>query len=370
MKSIKNITLPLLLLLSLATSIFAAQSILTLQKKTNIRVYAGESGLAKIVTLPVGTVVTFPQEDFDDAKKMEYAPGKKTSFVGNVEIVSIPKKHNMSPDQIDELAYNLDAGIPLYMAKSSLKDAKSPGTQQQYVQTLTEGALVYSSEESFNILDKEELDTIRDEILYSGEPCISKVLPPVIGKLHFSPVAEHIYGEMVMKYSLSSEVDKMLRYAIRNKKDPGEKLGQCYKYVKMAMLNAQLVPFYLDGFSAKYAGDKLENVETRLDELKASGEVNRSAEAKNFINLMADDSPHKDLIKSPYDAPRGSILVYDGGPHGHIEIKVGNAGEGGFVSDYFADSARSGHPDNGLSNKLSGSRNRKLIAVLVRPDVE
>ncbi|MCK5884299.1 MAG: hypothetical protein KAG61_11465 [Bacteriovoracaceae bacterium] len=370
MKNKAKILLPIFLLITLISSIFAAQSLRTLQKRTNIRVNAGKTGLAKIVTLPKGTVVSFSQDDLKNAKNLEYTPGRKTEFVENIKVVSIPAEHGMLPHQIDELAYNLDTGIPLYMSKDSLESAKSPGSQQDFVMTLKEGAMIYSHAESFNILNKEELGAIRNEVLFSEGSCTTSTLPSILGTLHFSPVGERIYGDMVMNYSLSPQVDKMLSYALNRKKAPGAQLGDCYRYVKLALLNANLVPFYLDGGSAYMATDILTNVEKRLTELKKRGEVKKSAEVKNYVNLIGDDSPYKDLIKNPYDAPRGSILIYEGGLHGHIEIKVGNTGEGGFISDYFSDSARTGDPDNGLTNQLSGSRTRKLVAVLVRPGME
>ncbi|GAA5484505.1 hypothetical protein [Haloferula sargassicola] len=77
----------------------------------------------------------------------------------------------------------------------------------------------------------------------------------------------------------------------------------CWRYVKRALLAADAVDSYPDGVSAKYAGAVLVN---------------------DFGFILLDD------ITDPEEAPVGSVLVYGGAGHGHIEIRT----EDGYVSDF------------------------------------
>lgn len=142
----------------------------------------------------------------------------------------------------------------------------------------------------------------------------------------------------ILDPNLKDPIDKMIAYA--QKKKSSRSTGACFRYVKNALLAGGLVNKYLSEISAKKAGN----------ELKSEG----------FVNLL-EDPQLKQKIKSPYDAPRGAVLVYSGGPHGHIEIKTGPVGEGGFISDYFSESARTGEPENQLSG-----RGRTLIGVYIK----
>lgn len=143
---------------------------------------------------------------------------------------------------------------------------------------------------------------------------------------------------MVESYSRSEQVDQLIQCAQKNVKP--QPTGYCYRYVKNALLGGNLSDEYLNGISAATSGPALKS--------------------EGYVNLLAD-SEWREKIKSPYDAPRGSILVFDGGPYGHIEIKMGDIGEGGFISDYYSESARTGRASHGLSG-----RGRTLIGVYVK----
>ncbi|RPE75882.1 LysM peptidoglycan-binding domain-containing protein [Vulcaniibacterium tengchongense] len=94
-------------------------------------------------------------------------------------------------------------------------------------------------------------------------------------------------------------------------------LGRCYLYVKVALQASGMASRYLAGQAAKSAGP----------ELKKEG----------FRNIL-EESNHG--IKSPYDAPVGSVIVYDvtdGSPWGHIEVRMS---DGEFASDYKSPNSR------------------------------
>jgi hypothetical protein len=139
---------------------------------------------------------------------------------------------------------------------------------------------------------------------------------------------------MIERYSQSPEVDHLIRCARRNVM-PGP-TGWCYRYVKNALLGGNLTDEYLNGVPAKGAGAAL-----------------MRQGYKNIINLYN--------VANPYDAPKGAILVYDRGEYGHIEIKTGEASEGGFISDYYSESAFTGRVGNGRSG-----RGATLIGVYVK----
>lgn len=120
-------------------------------------------------------------------------------------------------------------------------------------------------------------------------------------------------------------------------------IGKCYAWVKTALQQSGAVPDYMPGVAAKGAGPALE--------------------ARGFVNLL--DRPGNG-IRSPYDAPKGAVLVYGAAPgatdrnarYGHIEIRTG----AGFASDYASANARTGSAANGLEG-----RGRVLIGVYVKP---
>lgn len=123
-----------------------------------------------------------------------------------------------------------------------------------------------------------------------------------------------------------------------------QSIGKCYAWVKTALQQAGAVPDYMPGVAAKDAGPTLE--------------------ARGFVNLL--DRPGN-AIRSPYDAPKGAVLVYGAAPgavdrnarYGHIEIRTGT----GFASDYASANARTGAAANGLEG-----RGRVLTGVYVKPD--
>ncbi|MBT3586194.1 MAG: hypothetical protein HN509_14905 [Halobacteriovoraceae bacterium] len=95
----------------------------------------------------------------------------------------------------------------------------------------------------------------------------------------------------------------------KNKKYASKPTGWCYKYVKRGLLAGGMVDNYLPGASAKDAGTHLAN--------------------NGYRNLMSD--PKYQGKMDAYNAPKGAVLVYSGGKHGHIEVK---AGEKEYISDY------------------------------------
>jgi LysM repeat protein len=123
-------------------------------------------------------------------------------------------------------------------------------------------------------------------------------------------------------------------------------IGRCYAWVKTALQQSGAVADYMPGVAAKGAGPALEQ--------------------RGFVNLLDQPGAH---IRSPYDAPKGAVLVYGAASgatdrnakYGHIEIRT----DGGFASDYASANARTGGAANGLTG-----RGRTLIGVYVKPDVQ
>ena len=97
-------------------------------------------------------------------------------------------------------------------------------------------------------------------------------------------------------------------------------IHRCWRYVKRALVAANVVDRYPNGVSAKYAGAEL---------------------TRNFGFRKLS------CVKRPEDAPVGAVLVYGGRGHGHVEFRT----EGGYVSDY----------------KSPRHSNRPLIGVYVKP---
>jgi hypothetical protein len=147
---------------------------------------------------------------------------------------------------------------------------------------------------------------------------------------------------------LMNAIDKGYSVAIRRKgriirrahvKDG--RVSPSYKYclagVKTALQIGGVVDRYLPGSAAQGSGPTLER--------------------SGFVNLLKTD--YKDKIKSPYDAPLGSVIVYSGGRYGHVEIKT----DQGFISDYFSKNARTGSAASGLNGA-----GRKVIGVYIKSD--
>jgi hypothetical protein len=78
--------------------------------------------------------------------------------------------------------------------------------------------------------------------------------------------------------------------------------ARCWRYVKQALLQAGAVNAYPKTNYANQAGTEL-------------------TQNYGFVRLSIHD---------PYSAPVGSVLVYEGGEAGHVEIRT----ERGFASDY------------------------------------
>ena len=160
-------------------------------------------------------------------------------------------------------------------------------------------------------------------------------------------------NEEVRKYSESQEVQEMISYAWRNKESGS--VSRCYAYVKDALYSAGLTSRRLSGVAPS---------STAEPELKKQG----------FVNLL-DDPDWQKVITDPSKAPYGSVLVYEGGRRlrgcgegvdrrcGHVEIRTRD----GYVSDFFNVNPVTGNPD--LNPGLSG-RNRKLVAVMIKPSSE
>lgn len=121
-------------------------------------------------------------------------------------------------------------------------------------------------------------------------------------------------------YAKNSEIKKMIRIM---KARAGSSKGQCYRHAKVGLKVSGLVDKYLKGESAKTAGRELEKW--------------------CFQNILG-------LVRTPEEAPVGSILVYEGGRHGHLEVRT----EDGFVSDYTSRNPRTGKGYSGRNRILTG----------------
>ena len=132
-------------------------------------------------------------------------------------------------------------------------------------------------------------------------------------------------------------IENMISYALSNRED--SPTSNCFRYVKYALIAGGFSEDKIGGGSAQNAGSHLKGL--------------------GFKNLL-ESTDEKKRIASPFDAPKGAILVYSGDQHGHIEIKVGEPGQGGVVSDYYSSAVRTGSNRNSYSGK-----NRTLIGVHV-----
>ncbi len=117
--------------------------------------------------------------------------------------------------------------------------------------------------------------------------------------------------DQIADYEESPQISKMLTYA--HKKIKPRKVPHCYRAVKLALLNAGLIDRYPTGRKADDAIEALKN-------LKEFG----------FVNLMKQEPK---VFKTIQDAPHGAVLVYKGGPHGHVEIydRIHDTGVSDFV---------------------------------------
>lgn len=120
------------------------------------------------------------------------------------------------------------------------------------------------------------------------------------------------------KVEMDERMIEAMRLAERNAR--GRSIHRCWRYVKRALQEAELVECYPQTALAKQAAVEL-------------------PERYGFERLDVDD---------PFEAPVGSVLVYGGRGAGHVEFRT----KTGFVSDH-------------ASRKPSP---RPLIGVFVKPD--
>lgn len=188
------------------------------------------------------------------------------------------------------------------------------------------------------------IETMRNEdghpvvVVVPGTPPSSQVKPSM-QKLEEILLRNVNYGKkkQVLSGPVAAEQSRRGEPISLYKKPREESLGQCYKYVKIALLASGMTKHYLGKEAAK----------------DACGELSK----ENYRNLL--DEPNHGL-RSPYDAPVGAVIVYDvtdGSRWGHIEVRVSI----GFASDYFSLRPRTtliGHEDkstmSGRSRKVSG----------------
>lgn len=100
-----------------------------------------------------------------------------------------------------------------------------------------------------------------------------------------------------------------LRNPPKDRKSTDKPTGYCLKYVKNGVVAGGFTSGeYPLGQAARNSGAQWKKY--------------------GFKNLL-DDPKYKDM--TPYDAPKGAILVYSGGNWGHVEVK---ASENEYISDY------------------------------------
>ena len=108
----------------------------------------------------------------------------------------------------------------------------------------------------------------------------------------FGPKADGVRYDSRMIHAAQIAEARARQHSIRS----------CWRYVKEALLQANVVNTYPQTALAKQAGDELIN--------------------KHGFSRLS--------IRDPFKAPLGSVLVYGGPGAGHVEIRS----KGGFVSDF------------------------------------
>lgn len=93
-------------------------------------------------------------------------------------------------------------------------------------------------------------------------------------------------------------------YTARGQYYNGHSQGYCFRGVKTGLLEGGVTTGYMDGISAKNAGPSL-----------------------------LSNGFTKTNITDARQAPPGSVIVYGGGRHGHIEMRTS---DGGYVSDFYS----------------------------------
>ena len=188
------------------------------------------------------------------------------------------------------------------------------------------------------------------------------------------PLQPGSLDDKIKQYSTSSQVTRMIDWAMKNKSSSSR--GICYRKVKEAM--ATLCgppklgytcrnPFAPEGGRKGPGGNLLSSVSTEMSDSFALSAKNR-LKKDGFVNLL-DSEPYKSEMKSPSAAPKGAILVYSSGipcnrvsDCGHTEIKTDVAGKSGYVSDYYSADAINETP----RARKYGS-NYKLVGVMIKP---
>jgi len=121
----------------------------------------------------------------------------------------------------------------------------------------------------------------------------STAQPPSSGITNwFGPKADGIRYDTRMIHAAQIAEERARQHSIRS----------CWRYVKEALLQANVVDTYPQTALAKQAGDELIN--------------------KHGFRRLA--------ITDPFKAPLGSVIVYGGRGAGHVEIRT----KDGFVSDF------------------------------------
>lgn len=158
------------------------------------------------------------------------------------------------------------------------------------------------------------------------------------------------FDKKIENYSNSGAVKKMIAYGKKIKSTYGQ--GSCYHDVKTILRKGGLIGD-IGTIPAIYA----------KEDLKKFG----------FKNLL-EIEPYSKTLKSPSDAPKGAVLVYSSGYScigsdgktyldcGHVEIKIGEPKEPGYISDY-----KSSDAINETAGRKKNGSNYKLIGVMVKP---
>ncbi|MGZ3692092.1 MAG: hypothetical protein ACXVAX_11355 [Pseudobdellovibrio sp.] len=191
------------------------------------------------------------------------------------------------------------------------------------------------------------------------------VVPPPAVAPNVTEGAPQLAQE-IRNYSNSPELQRTISYALKHKSSHSQ--GQCYRSVKQGLACAKrggrspgncLIPSWYSGEAALSAKDQLKDY--------------------GFVNLL-EVSPYNSQITLASQAPKGAVLVYSSGipcqrsasqiknhegyvkDCGHIEIKTGEPGEPGYVSDYYSDA-----PITETAGAKRYTSRYKLVGVMVKP---
>lgn len=198
---------------------------------------------------------------------------------------------------------------------------------------------------------------------------------------HMGPTQSGSLDKQITNYSNSTQVSRMIDWAMKNKN--GVSRGICYRMVKEAIANKcgpniikDKALFYRcknafapEGGKSGPGNNLTSAVSTEWADSYALSAKTR-LKKDGFINLM-EIEPYKSQMRTPTDAPKGAILVYSSGipcykgkvrDCGHAEIKTGNPGQPGYVSDYYSADAINETP-----NARKHGSNYKLVGIMIKP---